>query len=38
MRCFNSLNYSMITLGIDQNLDPLKMSQHQHTEKFWIFV
>ena len=29
----DSLNYSMIILGTDQNLDLLKMSQHQTTEK-----
>ena len=28
----NSLNYSMIILGTDQNLDLSKMSQHQNTE------
>ena len=28
----DSLHYSMIILGMDQNLDLLKMSQHQNTE------
>ena len=28
----NSLNYSIIILGTDQNLDLLKMSQHHNTE------
>ena len=30
----NSLNYSMIGLGTDENLDLLKMSQHQNKERF----
>ena len=34
----NSLNYFMIILGTDQNLDLLKMSHHQNTEFFWLLV
>ena len=34
----NSLNYSMIILGTDQNLDLLKMSQHKIQNNFWILV